>query len=307
MEEWIQEFLRDLRANKAYADNTIAAYQVDIVQFYNYVLLVRPHMPGWSRVDRPLLLDYVVHLRNKDYTASSIARKVAALKTFFFFLIKRGVISTNPSEKLDSPRLKRAEPRALQPAEIDRLLQAPPDDGSAKALRDQALLELLAATGMRVSELVGLDEGDLDWQACAIRCAGQGVQARTLPLRPRAWQALVQYLENGRTNIRPKEQETALFLNMQGDRLTRQGLWLILKTYVRSAGIDATVTPYTLRHSFAMQLLQEGQAIEHVQKWLGHSHKTTTQKYTLKSPEAEPITAGQVAAPGGDTDAQNLR
>ncbi len=288
MEEWIQEFLRGLPTTKAYAENTLAAYRVDLVQFHNFVTLARPTVVTWSRVDKTLLLEYIIYLRERGYSAASVSRKIAALKSFFFYLAERDLIYSDPMETLDTPRVKHGQPRALTPKEVERLLDALPADLSAKSLRDRALIQVLAATGLRVSELVAMDTTDVNWDARVLRCRGARHRERELPVRERAWQALVEYCDQARPKMNGAESENALFLNMTGERLTRQGLWVIVKTYVIAAGIDRAVTPHTLRHSFAIQLLREGQDVAQVQQMLGHSHKTTTQKYAVGKPTDTP-------------------
>jgi integrase/recombinase XerD len=281
MEEWIRQFLEQLPATKAYAANTVSAYRVDLYQFYNFVLLTRPNLKTWSRVDKPLLLEFIVNLRQRGYSASSLSRKVAALKTFFYFLTERKLLAGDPTETLDTPRVNRATPHSLSAAEIERLLESLPSQDSPKALRDRALMQVLAATGLRVSELVALDTADILWGTQSLRCRGARSNSRELPVNEHAWAALVEYLERARVKMNGARTGDALFLNMAGERLTRQGLWVIVKGCVQAAGIDRAVTPYTLRHSFATRLLREGQDLSQVQQMLGHSHKTTTQKYVI--------------------------
>lgn len=281
MEEWIRRFLEQLPATKAYAANTVAAYRVDLFQFYNFVTLTRPNVQAWSRVDKSLLLEYIIHLRQRGYSPSSLSRKIAALKTFFAFLTEQQHLASDPTETLDTPRVNRTTPRSLSAAEVERLLASLPADDSPKAVRDRALMQVLAATGLRVSELIALDLADVVRDTQTLRCRGERHTARELPVNAQAWAALVAYLEQTRVKINGARTGNALFLNMAGGRLTRQGLWVIVKGCVQAAGIDRAVTPYMLRHSFATRLLSEGQGLEQVQQLLGHSNKTTTNKYTV--------------------------
>jgi integrase/recombinase XerD len=219
-----------------------------------------------------------------------VARKVAAVKSFCHFLLRTGVISENPAEDLDSPHVKKQLPKTLSTAEVDRLLALPAEGGrSPKALRDAALLELLYATGMRVSEVAHLTLDDLDLESGTVRCIGKGNKERVMPLYPKAVESLRDYLENGRSAflgaetgpaLRGNREERTLFLNPRGERLTRQGLWLIIKGYAREINLEDKVTPHTLRHSFATHMLDGGAGLREVQRLLGHANISTTQVYT---------------------------
>ncbi len=279
MEEQIRDFLEYIRANKGYARNTVEAYRNDLTQFLNFAQSERPHLSSWARVDKALLLDFLIHLKEREYTSASAARKVAVLKTFFHFLLERRVIGDDPAAALDSPHVEKRLPQILSPEEVERLLAAPGRHGTPKGLRDRAILELIYASGLRVSELVALDGDDVDWAAGTVRCAGAGGKKRVIPIVERAVQALDDYWQRGRSVLAPRADERAFFVNPRGHRLTRQGLWLIIKEYVAEAEITKAVTPHTLRHSFAAHLLSRGEDLQNVQRLLGHSNITTTQVY----------------------------
>jgi len=284
MEEEIGHFLNFLSVEKGASSNTIAAYKNDLQQFRSYVLGLSTNgdRPLWFEVDRDALLDFILELRRRRYADATVARKVAAVKSFFAFLQAEGILRKNPAEQVTSPRVGKSLPKPLSVREIDELLEQPARRSSPEARRDRAMLETLYATGMRVTELVSLDLKDLHLgrSAAYLRCTGKGAKERTLPLHDQALQALETYVEDGRPNLVHDTRVTALFVNRRGDRLTRQGFWLILKGYAKLAGITTPVTPHTLRHSFATHMLTGGAPLRNVQELLGHANMSTTQVYT---------------------------
>lgn len=286
MEQQIREFLHALQSNKGYAHNTIEAYRNDLTQFLNFALNDRPHLGHWGRVDKPLLLMFIMHLKERGYTASSVARKIAVIKSFYHYLIERNLVDADPTVSVGSPKVEKRLPQVLSPAEIERLLAAPVHHGTPKGLRDRAILELLFASGMRVSELTALNVADINLEQNTAHCAGRGAKRRVIPIPGRVTTVLTDYLERGRP-VFTNDAEPALFVNPHGERLTRQGLWLIIKEYVKEANIHTPVTPHTLRHSFAVHLLHQGENLATVQRLLGHANKATTQMYArLASAEA---------------------
>ncbi|HEX7587358.1 MAG TPA: tyrosine recombinase [Anaerolineae bacterium] len=290
MEEQITGFLAFLQEGKRYAQNTVEAYRNDLNQFLNFATSERPHLSTWGRVDKPLLLDFVTHLKERGYTASSVARKIAVLKTFYHFLTEQNLVPEDPTATLGSPKVQKKLPQILTQTEIDRLLAAPRNHVTPKGLRDRAILELLYAAGVRVTELVSLDVDSVNLNALTIDCVGSGAKVRVIPITDRAGAALSYYLQRGRP-VLVSATANALFVNPHGERLTRQGLWLILKEYVVEAQIKTPVTPHTLRHSFAVHQLNHGADLQNVQKLLGHANITTTQMYTrliTPAPDGEP-------------------
>ena len=280
----IEEFLDHIRVELGYSANTLTAYRNDLRQFAEY-LDEHASVDGWRQVDKDLIVRYVLHLKERQYSPATVARKVAAVKSFFHFLVAEGVITDDPTATLDAPRVKKRLPKTLAREDVDKLLAAPLEGEGPKALRDAALLQMLYATGMRVSELVALNIDDVNLASATARCFGKGSKERIIPMHQRAVEALREYLESGRVAYLKDSVEKALFLNPRGRRLTRQGLWLIIKDYVEKAGIESAVTPHTLRHSFATHLLDGGAGLREVQKLLGHSNVSTTQIYTHVSGE----------------------
>ncbi|HHX64951.1 MAG TPA: site-specific tyrosine recombinase XerD [Chloroflexi bacterium] len=281
MRDQIDEFLNTLRAEKGYSNNTIVAYRNDLGQFSQFVKN-EIGVDSWDRVTNKDLMNYVDRLKNEhEYASATVARKVAATKSFFRHLVSRGIIKEDPSANLDSPKVRKYLPSSISEAEVERLLRAPAKHNSARGFRDSALLELLYATGMRVSELVALNVDDVNLEEGYVRCLNKTgkLRERVIPIYRRAVEALRCYLRESRPKLVRDDAEPALFLNHRGNRLTRQGLWLIIKRYVEEVGIEASVTPHTLRHSFATHLLNGGAKVREVQGLLGHANISTTQVY----------------------------
>jgi integrase/recombinase XerD len=281
MQPRIEEFLNSLQVEKGYSNNTIVAYRNDLNQFADY-LAGQLHRESWDHVQQDDLVSYVNALRyDREYASATIARKVAAAKSFFHYLVNRGEIADNPCADLDSPKVRKYLPTSISKEEVDLLLKAPTKGNSARCVRDSALLEILYATGMRVSEVVALDIQDVDLENACVHCTNKSSRAkeRRIPLYARAVDSLRIYVDKSRPKLRRAEEETALFLNHRGQRLTRQGLWLIIKKYVEEVGIEPSVTPHTLRHSFATHLLNGGAKVREVQELLGHANVSTTQVY----------------------------
>jgi len=283
MRQQIEAFLGSLQEQKGYSNNTIVAYRNDLGQFAQFVA-EQIGAASWSGVSKEHLVTFVNSLRgDREYASATVARKVAATKSFFHYLLNQGAIAEDPSTDLDSPKVRKYLPTSISRPDVERLLQAPSREGSSiHVLRDTALLELLYATGMRVSEVVALDLADVDFSGSCVHCVSKGAKGkeRVIPIHGRAIGALSFYLENGRPQLARVKDESALFLNHRGHRLTRQGLWLIIKKYVEEVGINASVTPHTLRHSFAAHLLDSGANVREVQGLLGHANVSTTQVYT---------------------------
>ena len=286
MEKVVEGFLQHLVVEKGLSRNTLDAYRNDLSQFQEFM---RGRLNGnsdredaWRWVDLDLLNDYIADLRGrKGYRDTTTARKVAAIKSFFTYLAQNGDIEEPPTESLGSPRVGRALPKYLSEEEIELLLDAAGQPGTAESRRDANILELLYATGLRVSELVSLNVQDIDFQESYIRCWGKGSKERIVYAHAKAMGGLQEYLAGPRMSlVGDNKDEPALFVNHRGERLTRQWIWNILKTYGKKAGLDQKITPHTLRHSFATHLLQKGASLRHVQELLGHSSISTTQVYT---------------------------
>lgn len=281
MDDSVGQFLNFLAVEKGASSNTIAAYRNDIQQFSGFTS-GRRNGKGWASIDRLVIQEYLADLKRKKYADATVARKVAAVKSFFGFLTAEQIIPADPTETLASPRVGKALPKPISPEQVDELLEQPLRRNTPEAKRDKAMLELLYATGMRVTELVSLnvDSVELRNDAAYVRCTGKGSKERTIPMHEHAAEAVQAYLDEARPLLVRSKHERALFVNRRGERLTRQGFWLILKSYAKSANIASHVTPHTLRHSFATHMLRGGASLRNVQELLGHANISTTQVYT---------------------------
>ena len=277
MDELIQEYLNYIAVERGLARNTVSAYALDLRQFAAY--LREAGVDGATAVEPHTIVNYLNALQQKKMGPASIARKLAAVKSFCHYAYRERHVKLDPSVTIDSPKLPLHLPKVLSPAEIDRLLEQPGKVGPA-GLRDQAMLELLYATGVRVSELVSLTLGDLNLDMGYIRCFGKGSKERIVPLGQVADAAIRVYLDRGRPHIVKRAAEETLFLNQRGRKMTRQGFWLIIRDAAKRAGIERAVTPHMLRHSFATHLLDNGADLRAVQEMLGHVDISTTQIYT---------------------------
>jgi integrase/recombinase XerD len=283
MQEQIESFLGYLTTEKDCSENTTSAYRNDLSQFLDFIA---GDIQDWSEVNKSVLTAYVSFLQERPYASSTVARKVAAVKSFFHYMLDTGLLQDDPTATLDSPRVTKRLPKILSPEDVEALLNKPVPTSDPKALRDKAFLELLYASGMRVSELVALDVGDVQLETQTVHCVSRANKQRVIPLSQRSVDAMHIYLERGRPALLANRarsgdmEESALFLNHRGRRLTRQGLWLIIKGHVESSGLDTDVTPHTLRHSFATHMLHDGAKLRDVQRLLGHANISTTQIYT---------------------------
>ena len=261
--------------------NTMAAYQNDLNQLCTY--LKQQEVDNWPLVTREHVTGYILEMRESQaYRPTTIARKIAALKSFFRYMRNQGRIVFDPVEKLESPHVQKELPGVLSAEQISSLFRQIEVETSA-GQRDLAMLHMLYATGMRVTELVSLSMADFDATRATVVCPGRNgrnKRERVLPLPPIAVEAVQQYIHTARPRLMLRHpEEEALFLNHHGERLTRQGFWLIIKGYARQAGIT-TITPHMLRHSFAMLMLKGGMELRSVQELLGHAHISTTQVYS---------------------------
>lgn len=283
MEEWVDRYLVALSAEMNCSPHTVTAYRNDLMQLVAH--LARNGMTAWRAVMPEQVTEYLQSLRERQYASSTIARKTAAAKSFFQYLKQAGETADDISLHLFAPRVDRYVPHAITTDEVARLLAAPTRVKTPESMRDAAMLQLLYATGMRVSELVALNQGDLDLAKGCICCEGRGERHRLVPLTPTAHDALHRYLATSRPIIARAHgaDKEALFLNHRGQRLTRQGFWLLLKGYAQSASVR-NVTPHTLRHTFAAHALTTGHHLREVQTMLGHVSISTTQVYQRMRP-----------------------
>ena len=283
MKESVDSFLNYMTVERGVSPNTLAAYRNDLYQLIEYLRTdsgFSGNGAGWDDVSDQVLSSYLLSLHDRGYSDTTRARKTASARSLFGFLVEEGIVSTDPTKNLSSPRIGRSLPEALSVSDVGTLLAAASNGDRPEGKRDLAMLELIYATGMRVSELMALDIDDIDLKQGSARCLGKGSKERVIPIHRKAADAVKRYLDEARPAFSNDKSGDAMFLNQRGERLTRQGFWLILKGHAKQAGIDGKITPHTLRHSFATHLLRGGAPLRHVQELLGHSSITTTQVYT---------------------------
>jgi len=283
LREDIDSFLNYLTVEKGFSVNTTDAYRNDLYQLAEFAereITKRSVMPVWTNFSRQDMLSYLLNLKERNYAVTTLARKVAAAKSFFGFMVAEGKIKGNPMENISSPKVGKPLPNAISISQVHQLIDQPAKLTTPEAKRDRAMLELLYASGMRVSELLSLNLNDVDTKGCYVRCFGKGNKERLVPIYQQAANMVEEYITEVRLLFVRSEAEQALFVNQHGDRLTRQGLWQILKAYAKSAGLSKQVTPHTLRHSFATHMLSGGADLRSVQELLGHTNISTTQIYT---------------------------
>ncbi len=283
MRQVIGSFLKYLEVEKGFPPNTIAAYRNDLNQLASFIeeeATKRGSIPPWASFDRQSMLSYLLDLRQRNYAATTVARKVAAVRSLFKFMVAEGIIKANPIQDVRSPKIGRSLPKPISFSQVRLLIEQPSKLATPEAKRDKAMLELLYASGMRVSELVSLNLGDVDLENGYVRCLGKGNKERIIPIYEQAALAVKEYIEGIRPQLLHNKDEKALFLNPRGERLTRQGFWQKIKEYAKSANLEAKITPHTLRHSFATHMLNGGADLRSVQELLGHANISTTQIYT---------------------------
>jgi len=283
VKEVVGDFLNYLTVEKGYSKNTIEAYRNDLHQLASFVeeeAAKRGAIPPWSIFDRQSMLSYLLQLKERGYTATTMARKIAATKSFFSFMVSEGVMKTDPTEDVRSPKVGKSLPKPITVSQVRHLLEQTAAKSTPEAKRDRAMLELLYASGMRVSELVSLNLDDIDTKGGYIRCFGKGHKERMIPVYEGIARILEEYIGEARPRLVHDSEKKAMFVNVRGERLTRQGLWQILKEYAKPAGLENEVTPHTLRHSFATHMLNGGADLRSVQELLGHANISTTQVYT---------------------------
>jgi integrase/recombinase XerD len=281
--EEIESFLNYLAVEKGFSGNTVEAYRNDLEQLAQFAqgeLNRQGRMPSWANFSREEMLSYMLNLKERNYAPTTIARKVAAARSFFGFLKAEGLIRADPTENMSSPSVGKQLPKPISIGEVRRLLEQPTKLNTLEAKRDKAMLELLYASGMRISELVSLNLEDVNTEEGFVRCFGKGHKERLVPIHDQAARAVKEYIEETRPKLAHHKDEVALFLNPRGERLTRQGFWQKLKEYARSAGLAGKISPHTLRHSFATHMLSGGADLRAVQELLGHANISTTQVYT---------------------------
>ncbi|MBS4030805.1 MAG: site-specific tyrosine recombinase XerD [Clostridiales bacterium] len=277
MDRLLRDFIHYVSVEKGLAKNTLESYNRDLRSFCTY--LKQHGVESIEKATRAEIVGYLLSLQKSGKATATLSRNLASIRSFCNYLFHEKVIAENPATDLESPKLEKKLPRVMTPDEIDRLLEQP-DSLQVTGVRDKAMLEVIYATGIRVSELMSLDVGDINLEAGFIRCTGKGSKERLVPLGSVAIRNVDQYLAGSRPKLVRHNGEAALFVNQHGNRLTRQGFWKILKKYARQANITKDVTPHTIRHSFATHLLENGADLRSVQEMLGHADISTTQIYT---------------------------
>ena len=274
MERQLKYFFDFLENDKKLSENTLQSYRRDLKQFRRYLEACELH---YNRVKEEDIKDYIRELQEAGKKPSSISRCIASIRSFYQFVLKRKKIKVDPTANIQSPKIEKRVPSVLTAKEVELLLDQP-KDVDLKGIRDKAMLEFAYATGMRVTEIISLDIDDVNLEEGYVTCKGP-IKNRTIPLGTMSLNALKEYVEEARDILIKNEDEKALFVNINGGRLTRQGFWKIIKYYKEQAHITKDITPHVLRHSFATHLLQNGADLKAIQTMLGHSDISSTQIY----------------------------
>jgi integrase/recombinase XerD len=277
MNDWIVRFMEYIAVERGLSPNTLESYQRDLTAFHTY--LSTTSNVASEEVKHAQVMAYLGHLRSLGRANSTVSRNLASLRSFYHYLLKEEVVVTDPTVHVETPKIEKRLPKVLTVTEVERLLRAP-DPQTPSGSRDKAMLELLYATGIRVSELVSIRVSDVNLSAGFLKCMGKGSKERIIPVGEIAQKTLVHYLQVGRRQLFRTGDPQALFLNHHGTQMSRQGFWKILKKYSHNANIVKDITPHTLRHSFATHLLERGADLRAVQEMLGHADISTTQIYT---------------------------
>jgi len=275
------DFIAKLEHENGFSEHTLRAYHKDLLQFDNFLKVEK--YSSLETINHLLLRRFLAVLRSKNYSKTTIARKLASIRSFFKFLIREGELASNPFEMLRTPKQDKKLPHFLSINEVDVLLETP-DRSTVMGLRDMAIMETLYSTGIRVSELVGLDESNIDFFAGMIKVQGKGKKERLVPIGSHAIKAINEYLDSRSKSKKEEEEKVSrsepLFLNKFGSRLTARSVARSLNKYLKMSGVNLLTSPHTFRHSFATHLLDKGADLRSVQEMLGHSSLSTTQVYT---------------------------
>lgn len=266
-------FMTDIRHKSL---NTVESYKRDVTQYISY--LDGTGVTDISSTTKTTVLSYLRYLQKEGRASSTVSRTLASLRSYYLFMMQNGVVKSNPTSNLEAPHVEKKIPKILSGEEVELLLEQPKNCDN-KGIRDKAMLELLYATGIRVSELINLDVSDVNVPMSFVRCKG-GKKERIIPMGHQAKDALENYINNVRKYMVKDENETALFVNCSGARLSRQGFWKLIKYYQHIAGIETDITPHTLRHSFAAHLLENGADLHSIQEMMGHADISSTQVYS---------------------------
>lgn len=281
MEQEIKGFVSYLHDVKKTSQNTELSYQRDLMKMMRFLRTQKVEKS--KDVTETNLNSYILDLEKKGMAAATVSRNIASMKAFYLYMLKNGEVTTDPAEHLKAPKVEKKVPDILSVEEIERLL-AQPGERTAKGLRDKAMLELLYATGIRVTELISLRLDDVNWKLDYIICRDRNKE-RIIPFGSKARKALERYMKSARAELVGEKECDMLFPNCSGESMSRQGFWKLLKQYVKQAGIQMEITPHTLRHSFAAHLVDNGADLHMVQEMLGHSDISTTMMYAVRTRE----------------------
>ena len=276
MTDYIAAYREYLAEEKQASANTLSSYIRDLTQFQSW--LITNNAADLRKVKKDTINEYLLHMNHSGKSPATVTRSTASIKSFYNYMVQIGAVKTNPAKAVVAMKVERKYPEILTNREVELFLEQP-KCVDEKGFRDHAMLELLYATGIRVSELIGLNVNDVNLSAGFIRCQSKGKE-RIVPLYPAAVKALEDYVKDIRPRIVADEEEQALFVNMNGERMSRQGFWKIIKYYQEKAEISKDITPHTLRHSFAVHLLENGADLRSIQEMLGHADISSTQIYT---------------------------
>lgn len=272
----LEEYISYLISEKEMSDNSLNAYKRDIKNFLMF--LDEKHTDDYSEISKTTIITYILKLKGQGKASSTISRNIASIRSFCSYLMINGLLKNDPTLNIDSPKIQKKIPEYLSLEEVELLLEQP--DDSIKGIRDKAILEVLYATGVRVSEIIDFTIDDVNVKMGFVACNGEHGKARIIPLGNPSKQALIRYLNTSREKLIKNNEEKSLFVNYNGEKLTRQGLWKIINYYTKKAGIKKQITPQIVRHSFAVHLVQNGADLKSVQELLGHSDISTTQIYS---------------------------
>ena len=274
MEKQLKQFFEFLESGKKLSNNTLQSYKRDLTQFETYL---KENKKNYNKLKTEDIREYIQYLHENGKKASTISRGLASIRSFYQYEVKNRKVKVDPTEGIQSPKIEKRVPSVLTSKEVELLLEQP-KNVDLKGTRDKAMLEFAYATGMRVTEIISLDLDDVNLDEGYVICK-TGEKQRTIPLGKMSLKALKDYINNAREFLIRDENETALFVNINGRRLTRQGFWKIIKYYKEQAHITKDITPHVLRHSFATHLLQNGADLKAIQSMLGHSDISSTQVY----------------------------
>lgn len=272
---YIEDFADYLKNERELMQNTMESYLRDIKIFEKYL---KDSNQTLNEVTKTGIITYLIYLQKSGKAASTLSRNLASIRAYFQFLLNNRYVNEDPTLNLESPKVEKKLPSILSQHEVEMILEQP-NYSEAKGLRDKAMLELLYATGIRVTELITLEIGDIDLVNGLLHCTNSNNKCRTIPIGNCCLKYIRQYLNECRNKFQPDSKEKALFLNIHGEKMTRQGFWKIVKYYTKRANINKSITPHTLRHSFAVHLIENGADLQSIQEMLGHSDISTTQMY----------------------------